>query len=86
MGWGHGWGWGGWLAMTLGSLAFWALVFWAVVTLVRSDRRKREPAGPEDIVAARFAAGEIDEDEYRRRLQALRSPSGLGERRAGSGR
>jgi putative membrane protein len=28
---------------------------------------------PEQILARRFAAGEIDEEEYRRRLEALRS-------------
>jgi putative membrane protein len=36
----------------------------------------RQPRGPEQLLARRFAAGEIDEDEYRRRLAALRNTSG----------
>ena len=34
------------------------------------------PRGPEQILARRFAAGEIDEEEYRRRLAALRNTAG----------
>jgi putative membrane protein len=34
----------------------------------------RRDDDPEQILARRFAAGEIDEDEYRRRLEALHSP------------
>jgi putative membrane protein len=30
---------------------------------------------PEEVLAERFAAGEIDENEYRRRLDALRVAS-----------
>jgi putative membrane protein len=36
---------------------------------------RRQPRGPEQILARRFAAGDIDEDEYRRRLAALRNTS-----------
>jgi putative membrane protein len=60
--------------MTLGMLAFWGLVIWAILALVRStagDGARRETT-PEQILAERFARGEIDEDEYRRRLDALR--------------
>lgn len=32
--------------------------------------------GPEQILARRFAMGEIDEAEYQRRLAALRNPAG----------
>jgi len=71
-----GWGWGGWLVMTLGMVAFWGLVFWAIVTVVRSSATPgdREPAGgrtPDQILSERFARGEIDEEEYRRRLDVL---------------
>jgi putative membrane protein len=70
--WWHGpWNWGAWLAMTATMVVFWALVIWAVVSVVRgigpgSDRRA------EAILAERFARGEIDEDEYPRRLDTLR--------------
>ena len=78
MWWWHGdWGWGAWLAMTVGMLAFWGLLIWGVVTLARGGIAQREPrTDPEDILAARFAAGEIDEDEYHRRLDTLRTARG----------
>ena len=67
------WSWWGWLAMSLGMVAFWGLVIWAIVAIFRgSDWTWRRP-DPERIVAERFAAGEIDEDEYQRRLETLRS-------------
>jgi putative membrane protein len=68
------WGWGAWLAMTAGMLAFWGLVIWAILALVRSSTSdvSRRAATPEQILAERFARGEIDEDDYRRRLTALR--------------
>jgi putative membrane protein len=40
----------------------------------RSQRTGRAGnVGPEEILARRFARGDIDEDEYRRRLAALRN-------------
>ena len=84
MWWAHeGWGWGAWTVMMLGSVAFWGLLIWAVVALVRGGDARPEPkADPEQILAARFAAGEIDDDEYRRRLGALRSAAQVGPGRA----
>jgi len=66
------------MAMTLGMIAFWGLVIWAVVAIFRSSDwtgRSARPdrRDPEQILAERFAAGEIDEEEYQRRLQILRS-------------
>lgn len=68
------WGWAGWLIMMLGMLAFWALAIWAILGLVRTSTGgvPRGEATPEQILAGRFARGEIDEDDYRRRLDALR--------------
>jgi putative membrane protein len=86
--WNNGdWGWGGWLAMAFGMVAFWGLVIWAILAIVRTspgDVPRREST-PEQIVAERFARGEIDEDDYRRRLAALRdfhtsTPDGTGDR------
>ena len=68
------WGWGAWLAMTAGMVAFWGLVIWAILSLVRSsagDVSDRETT-PEQILAERFARGEIGGDEYRARLTTLR--------------
>lgn len=60
------------LSMMLGMVAFWGLVAWVVVSLVR------RPSGvlsnsrdAEVILAERFARGEIDEDEYRTRRALL---------------
>lgn len=67
------WTWGGWLVMTLTMVAFGALFAWLVLSVVRPGRpRDDRRAAPEEILAARFARGEIDEDEYRQRLEALR--------------
>jgi putative membrane protein len=69
-GWGHG-------LMTLSMVLFWALVIFAVVALVRYlGRRERVSAArptPEQILAERFARGEINEDEYQHRLDLLTS-------------
>ena len=76
-----GWGWGGWLLMTLVMIVFWAAVITAVVTAVRylASSRRLGPSpgisGPtraEDLLAERYARGEIDDDEYRQRLTLLR--------------
>ena len=67
MWWSGDWGWGAWLAMSVMMVAFWVLLIWAVLTLVRSGDRDSE-----SILADRFARGEIDDDEYRRRRELLR--------------
>ncbi|MGW4163264.1 SHOCT domain-containing protein [Streptomyces sp. NPDC004788] len=72
----NGWG---WFAMAAGMVLFWGLLITVVVMIFRSlDRAadrpaRRVPAVPEQILAERLARGEIDEEEYRRRLSALRS-------------
>jgi putative membrane protein len=70
------WSWWGWLAMSLGMVAFWGLIVWAVVALFRGwggTWPRTERPDPEQILAERFAAGQIDEEEYRRRLETLRA-------------
>ncbi len=75
-----GWSWWGWALMSLSMLVFWGLVIWGVVALFRrsGDGRpeRQERPDPERVLAERFAAGEIDEEEYHRRLQTLRSANG----------
>ncbi|MGY4711759.1 SHOCT domain-containing protein [Mycolicibacterium sp. CBM1] len=80
--WGHGWGWGGWalmsLVMVLALLALITAIVVAIRYLSASNPAPTEPPpgyarpGPEQLLAERFARGEIDEDEYRRRLSLLR--------------
>ncbi|MFF8910236.1 SHOCT domain-containing protein [Streptomyces olivaceoviridis] len=74
---GHGVGGWGWFAMSAGVILFWALTIAVLVLLVRALRRPQDhrhlPAPPsaEDILRERPARGEIDEDDYRRRLNTL---------------
>ncbi|WP_072810854.1 SHOCT domain-containing protein [Rhodococcus zopfii] len=78
----YGDGMGGWgyVLMTVAMVLFWALVVVGLVMLVRAMSPGPQPGPPpapgptpEDILATRFAHGEIDEDEFRRRLEALHS-------------
>lgn len=83
----HGWDWGNWLGLGLVMLLFWLLLIGGIVLLVRllrqpgdgrsdAQRGAEGPAGrspsAEDILAERFARGEVDEEEYRRRREVLR--------------
>ena len=72
---GHGMGAWGPLAM-FSMLAFWAIVLGGVVLLVRRANDAQplpRPDTAERLLAERFAQGEINEDEYERRLRLLRS-------------
>ncbi|WP_055715220.1 SHOCT domain-containing protein [Streptomyces torulosus] len=91
---GHDLGGWGWFVMSAGTILFWAALIALGVLLFRSlsasagaDREAGTSTGgprpglsPEQLLAERFACGDIDEDEYRRRLTVLRSgttaPSG----------
>jgi putative membrane protein len=67
---------GWWWVMGIGWLVFLAAIVVIVLLVVRpSEHRASKGArsGPEDLLAERLARGEIDEDEYRRRRDALRS-------------
>jgi putative membrane protein len=78
----HNMGWWGWAGMGIGMVLFWALLIAGIVALVayisgdRQDRQIRPDtaptASPEQVLAARFAHGEINETEYRDRLAVLR--------------
>ena len=69
---GGGW----WWVMGIGWLLFLAFVGFLTFLLVRhvtgSDRDGQRRSSAEDVLADRLARGEIDEDEYRRRRDALR--------------
>ena len=75
----HNMGWWGYAGMGAGMVLFWALVVAGIVALVvfvSGDRQKQQsPPSPEQILAARFARGEISETEYRDRLAVLRDPA-----------
>jgi putative membrane protein len=70
----HMTGWG-WFGMTLSSVLFVALLVFGAVLLIRYTRREEPPAvprSPEQILAERFARGELTEDQYRQQLAVLR--------------
>ena len=74
----HGTGWGWWVFMTLGMLAFWVAVIYFVVWLVRGapparrdDSEDASGQSPLELLRRRLATGEISVDEYEERRQAL---------------
>ncbi|MFD7611640.1 SHOCT domain-containing protein [Streptomyces sp. NPDC059828] len=76
----HGIGGWGLFAMSVSMILFWALVIGVVFLLVRGLNRPQENgrtrSAPEEILDVRLARGEINEEEYRRRLNALRTGPG----------
>lgn len=73
-----GWGYAG---MGIGMVLFWALLIVGIVALIRfstGDQSRPMPAppplpppSPEQVLADRFARGEISQAEYRDRLAVL---------------
>jgi putative membrane protein len=82
MGWNDGWGVGSWIAMSVMMVVFWGGLIALVVWLIRGSQRQdpdqhaaERPVDPaqrgEELLAERFARGEIDEDEFTRRRELL---------------
>lgn len=82
MWWNHGaWGAGDWFAMVFMMIVFWGLLIALAVWLVRSNRNRHDSSGglglrsatprADEVLAARFARGEIDADEFGRRTALL---------------
>lgn len=82
------WSGGDWLAMTGMMLLIWAVFGGLVVWAVRSvrgesrhpDGERHKTASPDDILAERYARGDTEEDEFRRRRELLHTSSGSGTR------
>lgn len=74
-----GWGWGSWLLMSLMMLVILALIAWGLFLIWRASAGGEgagsppRPPTPEAILRERLARGEIDPEEYRQRLEALRA-------------
>jgi len=72
----HDMGWWGYAGMSVGMILFWALIVAGIVALVMyvagERRNQRAAQSPDQILAERFARGEINENEYRERLATLR--------------
>lgn len=76
-----GWGYAG---MVIGMVLFWVLIIVGIIALIRyttgatqtrvtATPRYRDYETPEQVLACRFARGEIDDTEYRNRLEVLHS-------------
>ena len=73
-----GWGYAG---MAISMVVFWGLVIAGLVVLVHYLARSERPRGgppadrssPEQVLAERFARGEVDEEEFHSRLETLRA-------------
>lgn len=87
MHWRDGIGGWGYLMVALNMILFWGLLITAVVLLVRFLAGGRRPSGPptggwdrgsdpQRVLAERYARGEIDDEEYQRRLNVLRESGG----------
>jgi len=74
--WGNGVHWWGWLLGTIGMVAFWGLIIWAiwyfVTNLTRVPNHDHPPAGARHILDERLARGEIDAEEYRRVIDLIK--------------
>lgn len=77
MGW--NWSWWGWTAMTIAMVAFWGTLLWLLAGASPRPRRDAERR-PEDVLADRLARGDIDVEEYRRRVAVLHGESEAGVR------
>ena len=66
----------GYTLMTVSMVLFWGLVIYGVIVFVRylgrQDRSVTVRPTAEQVLRERFARGEIDDREYRERLEALR--------------
>ncbi len=69
-------GWG-YALMTIGLVLFWGAVIFGIVTLVRYLARPGQHTAtsprptPEQLLAERFARGDISEEEFQQRLATL---------------
>lgn len=77
---------GGWYGMGWGGPLMWILwillaviIFWVLKSLFGGgdgDTRERPASTPMQILQERFARGEIDEEEFRRRREVLQKSDG----------
>ena len=79
--WNDGWSAGSWWWMAIMMIVFWGGIIWIAVALIRRIERRPQlqthstsdppRATAQEILAERFARGEIDADEYRQRRDTL---------------
>lgn len=67
---GQAWGGPGWFVLIP---FFWILLIGLCIFAGRRYRLRHSPASAEGVLRERYARGEIDETEYRQRLEVLRT-------------
>jgi putative membrane protein len=80
----YGPGMGGWTMalMIFGNVVFWVVLILGAVVIARAFRRGSSghsgssEAAPQQLLAERFARGEITEDDFRRSLLVLSETAG----------
>ena len=76
---------GWWFLMLIMMVVFWGGLIWIGITLLKHNHQTPQTTppdvahpgqrpSPQEILAERLARGEIDTDDYRQRLDALRGP------------
>lgn len=60
------------LIVLLGCVGLCIAIFWILFRIGPGLTRRGQPARAEETLAQRFAAGEIDQEEYQFRLRVLR--------------
>jgi putative membrane protein len=74
-----------WIPMMIMMVAFWGGLIWIGVTLLKRNHATAQVHAPaaaptpakataQEILAERLARGEIEPEDYRQRLDALRQP------------
>ena len=75
----HRFGWGWWLLMSIGMVAFWGVVIYGVAWLLRGGSPQRPeqppPERPQEILKRRLAQGEISVEEYERLSATIEPPA-----------
>ncbi len=72
----HSFGWGGMVFWMIVNALFWGAIIWAIIRLVAGSgpERSTSPDRGADALAVlrgRYAAGEIEDEEFQRRRQTL---------------
>ncbi|KIC67969.1 SHOCT domain-containing protein [Pseudarthrobacter phenanthrenivorans] len=82
-GWNDGMGWWGYVLMSISMVVVWGAIITGIVLLARFLRTPSPHAtqpppsrAAEEVLAERFARGEIDTAEYQNRLAVLRGHPG----------
>ncbi len=73
----HSFGWGGMIFWMIVNALFWGAIIWAIFRLVAGSGSESSSASPDRdtdalaVLKRRYAAGEIEDEEFQRRRQTL---------------